>query len=327
MIETSAELGELAKALSTAQAEIENASKDGLNPFFKAPGKPNGSAYATLASVWEACRGPLTKNGLSVSQLPVSRDGSVGVVTTLLHSSGQWMRSALFAKPEKDTPQAIGSAITYVRRYALAAVVGVAPEDDDGNEASGNGGSKPAIKGGAQKANTVKAAPDALMANASQIQQIHILKEKIGGWTGKADHDKHPYRAALLAYKDHEGKPVTTSKALTFEQAGNLIRRMQATFDQQVENLRRNEEANPISGAMNDNAEREPGADDDDPGEACDPAQLADVRQAAVDRWGKKVKDLAPQWLLKEFGVAEAASLSKVQAARALQMLLSGDTL
>jgi len=316
MIETSQDLGELAKALSAAQSEIMAASKDRQNPFFN-------STYATLASVWEACRGPLTKNGLSVAQLPVNDNARVGIVTTLMHASGQWMRSVLFATPEKQTPQALGSALTYCRRYALAAVVGVAPEDDDGDEASHGG--KPAIKGNAQPARNVKADNNALMANATQVQQIHILKEKIGGWTGKADHDKHPYRAALLAYKKADGQPCTSSKDLTFEQASNLLKRMQGTFDAQATNLAKNEAQAPIAGGMN--GEREPGEDDDDTGEVADAGLLQNVREAAVSVWGKKVKDLAPQWLQREFGVESAAALSKMQAERALQMLLKGETL
>lgn len=326
MIETSTEIGELAKALSLAQSEIMAASKDGINPFFKGPDKPKGSSYATLASVWEACRVPLTKNGLSVSQLPVNSNGNVGVVTTLLHSSGQWMRSALLVQPEKNTPQAIGSAITYVRRYALAAVAGVAPEDDDGNEASGHG-KGPA--GGAQRADKVKATPTALMANASQIQQIHIAKEKIGGWTGKADHPGHPYKLALSAYKNAKGEKCESSKDLTFEQASNLIKRMQGMIDRQAETAKAMEASTPIAGAMN--GEREPGSDDGEPsndnGEPADPGQIEDLRAAAKTRWGTKVKDLAPQWLAKEFGVDTVTALSKVEASRALQILLSGDTL
>ena len=316
MTETSPELNELAKALSVAQSEIMAASKDRANPFFN-------STYATLASVWEACRGPLTKNGLSVVQLPVNNGAQVGVVTTLLHSSGQWMRSALFATPDKQTPQALGSCLTYVRRYSLSAVAGVAPEDDDGNEASHGG--KPAVAGNAAKANTVKAAPASQAVSAGQIQQIHIMKEQIGGWTGKADHDKHPYRAALLAYKDKFGKPVKTSTDLTFDQAKNLIQRMQGMIDRQAETLKNQEAGNPISTAMN--GDREPGSDDDDTGEAADPALLEDVRQAAIDKWGKRTKDLAPQWLQKEFGVDNSAALSKMQATRALQLLLTGETL
>ena len=317
MIETSAELNELAKALSLAQSEIMAASKDRENPYFK-------SSYATLASVWDACRGPLTKNGLSVTQLPVNQNGTVGVVTTLLHGSGQWMRSVLFATPEKNTPQAIGSTLTYVRRYALSAVVGVAPEDDDGNEGSGKENGKPAVAGGAAKANTVKATPAAQKVRAGQIQQIHIMKEQIGGWTGKADHDKHPYRAALMAYKDASGKPIVSSTDLTFEQAKNLLTRMQGMIDRQAETLAKAEAAAPI----NDNA-REPGSDDgdEDTGEAPEPELIANLREAAKSHWGKKTGDLAPQWLEMEYGVKTAAELTKYQATHALQRLLSGNVL
>lgn len=129
MTETSQSVGALAAALAKAQAEIEGASKDRVNPHFKA-------SYATLSSVWEACRAALAKNGLAVVQSPVSEGSTVTVYTTVMHASGEWMRSALSASARDGTPQSIGSAITYLRRYSLAAMVGVAPEDDDGNEAS-----------------------------------------------------------------------------------------------------------------------------------------------------------------------------------------------
>jgi hypothetical protein len=115
--------------MAKAQAEIEGASKDKTNPHFK-------SSYADLASVWEACRGALTKHGLSVLQ-PVAADGpSVTVTTLLTHNSGEWIASDLTMTAQQNTPQGIGSCITYARRYALASMVGVAPEDDDGNAAS-----------------------------------------------------------------------------------------------------------------------------------------------------------------------------------------------
>jgi len=121
---------QLAKALAAAQAEMANAKKDAHNPHFK-------SQYADLQSVWDACRGPLTKNGLSVIQSPENaQDGSVVVTTRLLHISGQWIESEISAVPRDKGPQAIGSVITYLRRYSLAALVGVAPEDDDGNAAT-----------------------------------------------------------------------------------------------------------------------------------------------------------------------------------------------
>jgi hypothetical protein len=79
----------------------------------------------------------LPKQGLAITQFPVSSDPEmVSVVTVLGHKSGQWMRGTLTMRPVKSDPQGIGSALTYCRRYALAAVAGVAPEDDDGNAAS-----------------------------------------------------------------------------------------------------------------------------------------------------------------------------------------------
>jgi hypothetical protein len=133
MSEQSEQIGELAKALAIAQGKITGALKDSANPFFK-------SKYADLASVWDACRGPLSENGLAVIQQTESDDSGVFVITTLAHSSGQWMRSRLRLHPKDDTPQGMGSAITYGRRYALAAAVGVAQVDDDGNAASGCAG-------------------------------------------------------------------------------------------------------------------------------------------------------------------------------------------
>lgn len=122
-------LKDLAIAVSKMQAEIEGAKKTSNNPFFK-------SAYADLHSVWEAVRTPLTKNNLSVIQMPYSDGNLIGIETTLLHSSGQSMTQKFGMVPIKNDPQAVGSLITYFRRYSLMAVCGVAPEDDDGNSAS-----------------------------------------------------------------------------------------------------------------------------------------------------------------------------------------------
>jgi hypothetical protein len=122
-------LEKLFAALSKAQSAMAGAAKDSLNPHFK-------SKYADLASCWEACRKPLTDNQLTILQ-PVKADGpSVTVTTILAHSSGQWMSESLTMTAGANTPQAIGSAITYGRRYGLCAMVGIAPEDDDGEGAT-----------------------------------------------------------------------------------------------------------------------------------------------------------------------------------------------
>lgn len=145
MTEHSAELDELGAALAKAQAAVRGAKKDSANPFFK-------SSYADLSSVWEACRDALTSNGLSVIQLPGFENGIATVETILLHSSGQWVSGKAGAPLGKQDAQGVGSVITYLRRYALQSVAGVAAEDDDGNAAvrpakTERGGTSPAGKG------------------------------------------------------------------------------------------------------------------------------------------------------------------------------------
>lgn len=129
-------INELATALAKAQGAMENALKDTSNPFFK-------SKYADLASVWGAARKPLSDNGLSVIQTTNGDTDVVTVITTLFHSSGQWIRGTLRMRPVKNDPQGVGSCITYARRYALAAMVGVAPEEDDGEAATRRSGERP----------------------------------------------------------------------------------------------------------------------------------------------------------------------------------------
>lgn len=129
-VEYSESLDKLAEALAKAQGKIKPASKDAVNPHFK-------SKYADLAAVWDVVREPLAANGLSVIQLPSADGAKVTLVTMLLHSSGQWIKSRLTMLAAQNTPQGLGSCITYARRYALSSVLGVAAEiDDDGNAAS-----------------------------------------------------------------------------------------------------------------------------------------------------------------------------------------------
>jgi hypothetical protein len=122
-------LGALAADLAAAQGKLRDARKDSTNPHFR-------TRYADLASVWDACRAALSEHGLAVVQTPSLEDGRVIVTTTLLHKSGEWVAGSIGARPAKDDPQSIGSAITYLRRYGLAAIVGVAPGDDDDGEAA-----------------------------------------------------------------------------------------------------------------------------------------------------------------------------------------------
>lgn len=128
--EETTSLGPLYAALAKAQGAIRGAEKDRTNPQFR-------QGYATLASVWDACRAALTANGLSVVQATdVTSDGHVVLRTILGHATGGTITAAYPVRPTQDTPQAYGSALTYARRYCLAAMVGVAPDDDDGEAAS-----------------------------------------------------------------------------------------------------------------------------------------------------------------------------------------------
>ena len=125
----SEQINELATALAKAQGAVKGALKDSTNPHFR-------SAYADLSSVWEACREALSANGIAVVQAPSSIEAGVCVETMLMHSSGQWCSETLSIPVQKADAQGFGSALTYCRRYGLASMVGVAPEDDDGNAAA-----------------------------------------------------------------------------------------------------------------------------------------------------------------------------------------------
>ena len=131
MIYTNHTTPELFAALAKAQAEVENASKNAQNPHFR-------NNYADLAEVLNTVRPVFSANGLSVTQQP-SFDGSLASVTTLLaHASGGFLVGVASCVPAKADAQGIGAATTYLRRYSLAAVCGVAQEDDDGNSAAHN---------------------------------------------------------------------------------------------------------------------------------------------------------------------------------------------
>jgi hypothetical protein len=125
-------IGKLSLALSKAQAQIRGAKKDSLNPFFK-------SSYSDLASVWDACRDPLTSNELAIIQTIHKDEFALTLKTVLSHSSGEWISSdipvLISGGGGKQDMQALGSAITYARRYGLSAIAGICPDDDDGEAA------------------------------------------------------------------------------------------------------------------------------------------------------------------------------------------------
>lgn len=139
-MKTSESIDKLAAALVLAQAAIQPAIKDANNPAFR-------SKYADLSAVWAAVRDVLADNSLAVTQLPVhAEDERVHLTTRLVHASGQWIEETASIPVSKRDAHGFGSGYTYLRRYALSALLGVvADDDDDGNAAATktNGAERP----------------------------------------------------------------------------------------------------------------------------------------------------------------------------------------
>lgn len=121
-------VGKIAAALVAVASEIENPHKTATNPHFR-------SKYADLAEIVNTARPVLPKHGVAVVQSPGMEDGLLTLDTLLLHTSGEWIRGRASTPIAKLDPQGVGSAITYLRRYSLAAMLGLAQEDDDGEGA------------------------------------------------------------------------------------------------------------------------------------------------------------------------------------------------
>ena len=191
----SEQINELATALAKAQGELENASKSSNNPHFK-------SKYADLAEIINTTRPVFSSHGLSVTQCPSFEAGVVSVETILMHSSGQWMSSTISAPVSKQDAQGVGSAITYCRRYALAAVAGIAQEDDDANSAVGHG---------TKKAPNLKEVGESVIT-AKQVAEVRQALELVGVAEG-------------LLLQKAQIESVETMPAVKFSQSMNWINR------------------------------------------------------------------------------------------------------
>lgn len=133
MLTQSAQIDQLASALADAQADLGTVLKQSQNDAF-------GSKYADLTKVWEAFQRVGPRHGLSVVQMPGHFDASsrtMSMSVRLMHNSGQWLGGDMSMPLSRSDAHAYGSACTYARRYSLAALIGICPHDDDGNEASG----------------------------------------------------------------------------------------------------------------------------------------------------------------------------------------------
>jgi hypothetical protein len=188
MIETSQEIGELAKALAKAQGEFKDAVADSKNPHFD-------SFYAGLDSVRHATIDALYINGISFMQHPVTSDGKLCLTTMLLHTSGQFLKSTFQLNVEKPTMQGLKSAVTYARRIAWLSILGLAEADDDGNEAEnhpvlGSSDQSPigeyAIEMGFNKGRKLNSFhPDELIRLVNDAEEWAKTKSAAGKPTGK----------------------------------------------------------------------------------------------------------------------------------------------
>ena len=155
--ERSPAISKIALALCKFQAELQPVVKDSKNPFFN-------SKYADLSSIWDVIRKPLTDNGLCILQEPSTVNSRLVMTTTLIHTSGEYFRSSMEYPVDKQTAQGYGSATTYARRYGLQSITGVAPEDDDGNAASGK--------------NNYSESPKLPTAPAIKVEPVRKLEKK-----------------------------------------------------------------------------------------------------------------------------------------------------
>lgn len=178
---------EIASALCKAQAEIDDATKTGLNPVFK-------SKYADLAAIRAVIREPLAKNDLAIMQFPRTVEGKgVEVETMLVHKSGEFMSETLFMPVHKWDAHGIGSGITYGRRYGLSAVLCVASDDDDGNGAV-QAGPVPAAAAPVKKMTKVDLA--ALKADGEKVAKKGT--EALREWYKSISSDERTAAAAFL---------------------------------------------------------------------------------------------------------------------------------
>jgi len=193
----SPEIGEIAAALAAAQAELPAALKNSVNPHLK-------NRYADLTAVYDAARAVLPKHDIAVFQSLLPTDGTLAHVrTTLAHKSGQWIASeCVMPLDRQGGPQGMGSAITYARRYSLAAIVGVvADEDDDGNAAQGRT-ARAQVQ--AQRQQAKAANPDPMTDAQSKALMAYLSK--------KHGNDRSGYLAELSCFF---GRQIQSSRELT----------------------------------------------------------------------------------------------------------------
>ena len=182
-------------ALALAQGEIENATKNSVNPQFSKNGK---ASFADLAEILNTVRPVFAKHGMAVVQSTSAEPGVVFVTTAIVHKDGGYITSTASCVPAKADAQGIGAATTYLRRYSLAAMASISQADDDGNSAAHN---KPV----AQRRSPGLPLLLSAITDAGTDEQLELLREQIRTLVGTdraAAIDAFTNRKAALTVKE-----------------------------------------------------------------------------------------------------------------------------
>jgi len=177
----SEDIKDIIGALSKAQGVMKPAVFNKQNPHFK-------SKYADFSSCMDACRGPLSENGLAIIQYCETIDGKLHLITMLAHTSGQWLKSEFPLITMKMDSQGLGSAMTYAKRYTLCGLIGVVADedvinDDDGEKSVGRGNKKNEAKK-EESVSEIKfiSAQQVLSLKTLEVKLDQDLKDKLNKW-------------------------------------------------------------------------------------------------------------------------------------------------
>jgi len=186
-LKTSESIGAISAALVDFQADVLNPPRTAENPFFK-------NRYTPLGDLLKLMRPILSKHDLAVIQTAGGDGATISIYTTIIHKSGEFIEACpLILALDKPTPQGAGSAITYGRRYALSAMLGIASEDDDDAQAAEPNGKKAAKK----PAKKLSANPTD--TRAKLLTKLWIVAKKTFG-----DYDDDEVKRILHTYIEDE---------------------------------------------------------------------------------------------------------------------------
>lgn len=214
---TSESTAQLNTALAIAQGLFIPAQQGAVNPHFN-------KSYSNIADVWEACRSPLSTNGLSVIQCPTSKPGSdsITLVTRLGHKSGEWIQFDLTFKAQMSNPQNGGSVITYMKRYCLSGLLGIVSreDDDDGEAGAGRGASASRNNQAPPPAAPQKKAssPPTTGTTSEPVPEAPPIPEAAAGFCKRFDEVQNPkdFQELVASTRDTFDDGTAEKKALSF---------------------------------------------------------------------------------------------------------------